>query len=952
MKEPSRRRRALLLSLTMLASFILPFFSIREAAIPVSAVSTDYPPQLMNIATKDSSKVLTENGTTDGSSFSVKALGNDLSSSWRFDRVGSDSKGTFFKLTNAQSGRLLTPKGYKVTAGTDVILYGSESAKSQHWYVIPVDKDRLGNNLHYKIVNYEDTSLALTQGSSGMTLANYTGADSQLWLLNCDGLQGFAGYCSNDQKGSVKAADIGGLFGEVVEVSNFSDLSKYATSDTPYTIVVTGDIKVTNLTKDSSGRYYCPDGRIYIHSNKTIIGSYAKHTLYNVQFCTSSGKGTGNNIIIKNFDLQHDKESNGNDSIVVYFGSGENLWVDHCTFTGHSDYNTASTGLPDYDKFLACCYDADYCTVSDCSFGLHEYGLILGYPDDTADVKNKYDNFPCMSIISNKFYKTLTRGPGLMRWGYFHSLNNYVNTFSMAYTVHSGCDIYAENCVYENGGNVICDWNSITYAGAYAESGSQFSGCNRTVQGQGTSSNPSYSVASNFRPKGNYSYVSLSASNAKNYCSNYSGVQSSKNNMMYLRFAKVGVPSAGYTEAPDGSGGMDDPTPASFANGAAFRIKNMNSGLYMQVAAAAAENGANIQQWGTDGSSVHDIWKLYSAGDGYYYVASCVGDGGTYVLDVTGRKADNGTNIDLYQYNGGTNQQFMFTANSDGSYKIRTRVTGEKSAVEVADASTASGANVQQWEINGAACQDWILESAADPGIAMDTSVYYTFENVNSGLVMDIVNGNMAEGENVQQWERNGFDCQKWTLTPFGSGNYYWIRSVQDTAYALKAEGSGNAANIDLAAYSSKDSAQLFRFTKNLDGSYSIITHASKDACLVEVDGASVNGGANVQQYATTNSTCQNWNLITEVPVIETTTTTTETTTPPADELLYGDADCNKEVDVLDAVMIARVAAEDTGTGITNQGKRNADVTQDGNVKTDDLAKLLLFLSNKIPSLP
>ena len=172
MKEPSRRRRALLLSLTMLASFILPFFSIREAAIPVSAVSTDYPPQLMNIATKDSSKVLTENGTTDGSSFSVKALGNDLSSSWRFDRVGSDSKGTFFKLTNAESGRLLTPKGYKVTAGTDVILYGSESAKSQHWYVIPVDKDRLGNNLHYKIVNYEDTSLALTQGSSGMTLAS------------------------------------------------------------------------------------------------------------------------------------------------------------------------------------------------------------------------------------------------------------------------------------------------------------------------------------------------------------------------------------------------------------------------------------------------------------------------------------------------------------------------------------------------------------------------------------------------------------------------------------------------------------------------------------------------------------------------------------------------------------------------------------------------------------
>ena len=60
-------------------------------------------------------------------------------------------------------------------------------------------------------------------------------------------------------------------------------------------------------------------------------------------------------------------------------------------------------------------------------------------------------------------------------------------------------------------------------------------------------------------------------------------------------------------------------------------------------------------------------------------------------------KTANGTNIDIYQYNGGTNQQFMFTQNNDGSYKIRTRITGEGSAVEVTDASTASGANIQQW---------------------------------------------------------------------------------------------------------------------------------------------------------------------------------------------------------------------------------------------------------------
>lgn len=876
MKNLKRIIQTAVLSLALILSCVVPFSGMENVMTKASAISTDYPAQLMNIATKDNSKVLTENGTSDNSALSVKALGNDLSPSWRFDRVGNDSNGTFFKIVNAQSGRLLTPLNYNASAGANVVIYGSESAKSQHWYVIPVSNDRLGNGLYYKIVNYTNTSLALTQSSSGITLANYTGADNQLWLLNSDGLQGFAGYCSDDNTGKIKAGNIGGLFGEIVEVSTFDELKKYATSDTPYTIVVTKNISVTELNMNGT-RYMCSAGRIYVHSNKTIIGSYNAHTLFNVQFCTATKNGVGNNIIIKNFDVQHDAESNNNDSIQVYFGSGENLWVDHVQFTGHSNYGYApQTKQVDEDKFLACCYDADYCTVSDCSFGGHKYGLILGYPSDDENSKKNYDGFPRMSIISNNFNGCETRAPGLMRWGYFHSLNNYVNKFSMAYTVHSGCDIYAENCYYENGGNVICDWNSITYAGAYAESGSLFSNCNRTVQGEGTANNPSYSKPSSWRPTGKYSYTKITADKVKSYCTSYSSCQTSNSNMMYLRYAQKGVPSAGYTEAPSGP---VKPVAESFNEGSAYRLKNVNSGLYLQVEGAKAANSTNVQQWGSNGTDVHDIWKLFSAGDGYYYIASCVGDGGTYVLDVAGKKSDNGTNIDIYQYNGGTNQQFMFTKNSDGSYKIRTKVSGDNSAVEIASASVDSGANAQQWEINGVNCQDWILEPVTDPGTSMTAGVIYTFKNVNSGLVMDIENASMNDNTNVQQWGSNDYDCQKWTLKAFGSGNYYWIRSLQDDKFALKAKGSANGSNIDIVAYSSKDSSQLFRFSKNLDGSYNIISHASKDACLVEVASASKDSGANVQQWEPTNSSCQKWNIVTETTTTTTTTTITTTTT-------------------------------------------------------------------------
>jgi pectin lyase len=89
-------------ALMMILSVLLVLPS--GTSVTARAISSDYPVQLMNLASKNNSTVLTESGTADNSAVVMKALGNDLSPSWRFDRVGSDSKGTYFKLCNAQSG--------------------------------------------------------------------------------------------------------------------------------------------------------------------------------------------------------------------------------------------------------------------------------------------------------------------------------------------------------------------------------------------------------------------------------------------------------------------------------------------------------------------------------------------------------------------------------------------------------------------------------------------------------------------------------------------------------------------------------------------------------------------------------------------------------------------------------------------------------------------------------
>ena len=70
----------------------------------------------------------------------------------------------------------------------------------------------------------------------------------------------------------------------------------------------------------------------------------------------------------------------------------------------------------------------------------------------------------------------------------------------------------------------------------------------------------------------------------------------------------------------------------------------------MQVIAGTAENGTKIQQWGIQDGTVNDIWKTVDAGDRYFYLYSQVGDGKTFVLDITDKSSANGTSLEINEY--------------------------------------------------------------------------------------------------------------------------------------------------------------------------------------------------------------------------------------------------------------------------------------------------------------
>lgn len=899
------------------ASTLFTGVNEQSVSLTADAASAAYPVQEFRLGMSDTDNNVTANN---GSLAPSVEKGTD-NEKWSLNYVSSG----VYEIVNSADGKILTANGSGVSLAADT------DGANQRWKIEGVQKDFEGYYLYYKITSDADPSKALTYtDGAGFGLSSYSGAEYQKYKLNLDGLEGYAANCMTSS--GEKAGTIGGLLGETVYVSTVGDMVDAMKSNDPLTIVVNANLDFKDWSKMDQK----------IEDDKTIVGSYAANNLYDLQWRTDdfygdASKPPSNNIVVRNISVTS-RTLNGKVMIQVY--SSRNVWFDHCTFNNTLTYDRTGNGLDEVGKFIWIntpsmgwtddAYNGispDYITISYCSFNSRYWTVAYG-TQNTETTRCR------TTLLYNSWTHCVRRTPQIGN-GTGHIYNNYFEGYD------SGNGSGTAQIIGGDGSNMVSENNrfqAFTQGQALSMGGgsdpARDSGSYLASSSSATPGKISFSpkTTSTLYPnKTNYGYSLLYAyqsngNDTKKFTQTYSGCFNSKSKIKYITDSDM----AGWIQTKYASPFLRhvefaSAIPATFNDGSTYRIKNVNSGLYMQVDGAKAENGTNVQQWGTADGVTHDIWKLLDAGEGYYYLASAVGDGGTYMLDIAGKKTANGTNVDIYQYNGGDNQKFMITKNADGSYKLRTKISGNKSAVEIANAGTGSGDNVQQWEVNGANCQDWIFEEIADPGCKMDTSVIYEFENVNSGMVMDIEAGKMEAGANVQQWSTGHFKSQQWTLQAFsGGGNYYYIRSYSNPNYVLRAESGSNGGNISIAEYSTKDSAMLFKFSKNPDGTYHIYTRASKDAALVEIDSASKASGANVQQWSPTNNDCQKWAAETMTTTTTTTTTTKPTTTTttttaapvtetepatttiPVQTTVIGDVNNDGELDIADLVMMQK----------------------------------------------
>lgn len=135
----------------------------------------------------------------------------------------------------------------------------------------------------------------------------------------------------------------------------------------------------------------------------------------------------------------------------------------------------------------------------------------------------------------------------------------------------------------------------------------------------------------------------------------------------------------------------------------------------------------------------------------------------------------------------------------------------------------------------------------------------YLIVNRNSGLLMEVGNASLDNGANVQQWEENGHNCQKWRLEATGSG-YYHITNVNSGKY-LEVYAASTEGGANVQQYGPTNSAcQEWSFQSTGDGYYLLINRNS--GMVADVWEWSTEMGGNIAQWSNTGGANQQWMFV------------------------------------------------------------------------------------------
>jgi hypothetical protein len=119
------------------------------------------------------------------------------------------------------------------------------------------------------------------------------------------------------------------------------------------------------------------------------------------------------------------------------------------------------------------------------------------------------------------------------------------------------------------------------------------------------------------------------------------------------------------------------------------------------------------------------------------------GDDSSKCVDDNGLSTANGTKIQMWDCNGGSNQDW--TIEPDGTLQVYGK------CMDITGANYSNGTNIELWDCNGGANQQWQPRNG-------------TLVNPASGKCLDDPAFNTANGTQLDLWTCNGGSNQQWHL--------------------------------------------------------------------------------------------------------------------------------------------------------------------------------------------
>jgi beta-N-acetylglucosaminidase len=237
---------------------------------------------------------------------------------------------------------------------------------------------------------------------------------------------------------------------------------------------------------------------------------------------------------------------------------------------------------------------------------------------------------------------------------------------------------------------------------------------------------------------------------------------------------------------------------------------------------------------------------------GIYTISTALKSG--MVVDIANASTKIGAGAQLSVNNSTSSQRYKFTKNKDGSYRIK-NVNSNK-YLTVKGGKAKNGAVVLQYNSSTSKAQKWIVEKAPRGGKG-----YRISSALNKKYCLDVVGGVGKKGTKLQLYRSNGTKAQQFVFKAIkrtiANGTYVIRSAVGNKVLDVSGASVKNGANIQIWE-PNNSLAQRFSLSYDTNTGYYTVTNVNAGR-VMSVAGGKKTKGTNVYSYSKSKSFSKSW---------------------------------------------------------------------------------------------